>query len=335
MSFGPGVFFYSGGNLMPQKDFKTYDEQINILISRGVDISTPESKSFAKKALQHEGYYNLINGYNKLFLSDTDTYKSDTTIEEIFALYTFDKKLREIFLQNILHLETNIKSLIAYYFPQSHPECNYLVYGNFDTAKRDSYKNIPDLLAAIQRQIASRSSDPSITHYLKNYGYVPLWVLNNILTFGTISKFYSLMLQPERQSISKIFHIHDNELESILFYISSVRNFCAHGNRLYCYRSKRPLGDMELHNILQIPKSSNNEYLYGKRDLFAVMIALKATLSKQEFRRMVKDIDIAIKNTCKNFKVLSEKELLDSMGFPIDWKAKLLTNLSNSTDVTT
>ena len=37
------------------------------------------------------------------------------------------------------------------------------------------------------------------------YGYLPLWVLNNILTLGTISKFYSLMKQNERQTISKIF----------------------------------------------------------------------------------------------------------------------------------
>ena len=269
---------------MPAKDFKTYDEQISILVSRGVQIITPEDKSFAKKTLQHEGYYNLINGYNKLFLSGTDVYKPGTTLQEIYALYSFDKKLREIFLQNILHLETNIKSLIAYYFPQSHPESNYLIYGNFDTAKRDAYKNIPELIAEIQRQIANRCSDPSITHYLQSYGYIPLWVLNNILTFGTISKFYSLMLQQERQSISKIFHLSDNELESILFYISSVRNFCAHGNRIYCYRSRRPLGNMQLHIDLQIPLSDNNEYTYGKRDLFAVMIALKATLSKAEFR---------------------------------------------------
>lgn len=312
---------------MPTKDFKTYDEQINILISRGVNILTSEDKSFAKKTLQHEGYYNLINGYNKLFLSTVNVYKAGTTLQEIYALYSFDRKLREIFLQNILHLETNIKSLIAYYFPQSHPESNYLIYNNFDTAKRDAYKNIPELIAEIQRQIASRCSDPSITHYLQNYGYIPVWVLNNILTFGTISKFYSLMMQQERQAISKIFHISDNELESCLFYISSVRNFCAHGNRIYCYRSRRPLGDMQLHSVLAIPTSNTNEYLYGKRDLFAVMIALKATLSKTEFRRMVKDVDIAIRNTCRNFNVLSQQELLDAMGFPPDWKSKLLIKI--------
>jgi hypothetical protein len=45
---------------------------------------------------------------------------------------------------------------------------------------------------------------------------------------------------------------------------------------------------MRHHNALGIPLLPNGEYSYGKRDLFALLIALKATLSKTEFRRMVK-----------------------------------------------
>ena len=45
------------------KVFKTYDEQIALLNSRGIEISTSIERSDAKKALQHYGYYNLINGY--------------------------------------------------------------------------------------------------------------------------------------------------------------------------------------------------------------------------------------------------------------------------------
>ena len=311
---------------MPEKPFKTHDQLIELLESRGIDFSDPESKSFAKKKLQRIGYYSLINGYSYLFRDkeETDTYLPGTTINEIYNLYLFDQKLRDIFLRNILPLEINIKSLIAYYFPKTHPETHYLTYTNFDTSKKDASKNITSLISEIQRQIAGRFSDPSISHYLRNYGYIPLWVLNNILTFGIISKFYSLMQQKERQDISKTFHLSDNELESILSYISSVRNFCAHGNRLYCYRNKRPLYDTKLHQSMQIPKSDKNEYLYGKRDLFAAMIALKLTISKNEYRRMVKELDIALKNLYSHSRVLTEATILDSMGFPPDWKKKLL-----------
>ena len=306
------------------KPFKTYDEQIHILADRGVEIETTKQKSNAKKLLQREGYYNLINGYSKLFLEDVNMYKTGTTMEEIFALYKFDIKLREIFLKNILHLETNIKSLIAYYFPKSHPEPNYLIYENFNTSKRNASSHITSLFAEIQKQIASHATDPSISHYLTNYGYLPIWVLNNILTMGTISKFYSLMIQSERQEISKIFHLSDNELESILFYVSKIRNFCAHGNRLYCYRCKTPLSNFEIHSQINNPNGEDIEYTYGKRDLFACVIGLKYTLSKSEFKKFIEAIDTALKNLKSRISVISIAEVLLSMGFPSDWKQKIL-----------
>ena len=322
---GPGSFYFTEV-FMEEKPFKTHEQLVELLASRGVDFSNPDSKSFAKKKLQRIGYYNLINGYSFLFWESDckDKYKPGTTVNEIYNLYLFDQKLRETFLHNILPLETNIKSLIAYYFPQMHPETHYLTYDNFDITKKDASKNITGLLSEIQRQIAGRCSDPSIAHYLNNYGYIPLWVLNNILTLGTISKFYSLMQQKERQEISKTFHLSDKELENILTYVSSVRNFCAHGNRLFCYRSKRPLIDTSLHVAMQLPKSEKNEYLYGKRDLFAVMIALKLTISNREFRRLVKEVDIALKNLYSYTTVLTQETILSSMGFPQNWKDLLL-----------
>lgn len=113
---------------------------------------------------------------------------------KLHALYQFDRVLRNIFFRYILEVETNIKSLISYYFSEAHGHKNFLVYSNFNTSLRDSNTKITALIAEIQRQLASRSTDPSIAHYLNRHGYIPLWVLNNILTLGTISKFFSLML---------------------------------------------------------------------------------------------------------------------------------------------
>lgn len=310
---------------MSDKIFKTHDELIALLISRGVDISTPQQRSFAKKVLQHEGYYNLINGYNKLFILSKvpdDTYKPGTTMEEIYSLYSFDRKMRHIFLKYILQVETNVKSLIAYDFPKKYSHNNYLLYNNFDTSQRLASKNIPELISDIQRQISSRSSDPSISHYLSNYGYIPIWVLNNILTLGTVSKFYSLMKQKDRQDISKTFHILDTELESALFYLSKVRNICAHGNRLYCFRSRTPFVNTNLHTHLCIPKV-NNEYAYGKRDLFAAMIILKKLLPKNNYNTFIKLVSKNISDLTSNLKVLTEADILTCLGFPPNWRAQL------------
>ena len=327
---GPGSFYFV--EELMDKVFKTYDEQINILAARGVDISTPEKRSYAKKALQHYGYYNLINGYKKPFLKSEsedsgDVYKNGTTINELRALYDFDDRLRKIFLKYILVVESNLKSLIAYSFSQAHGHENYLIYTNFNTNMRDANKYIMEVIADIQKQLSYHTGDPCISHYLKNYGYVPLWVLNSILTLGTMSKFYKIMKQPERQNVSKPFKLMDNELENILMYITPIRNFCAHNNRLYCYRTKNPLTDTKIHATLNIPRleEGKHEYAYGKRDLFAVMIALHPLLPKLSYKKMIKELSNALNIFRKNMVVLQENEILDMMGFPESWKEDLLS----------
>ena len=54
VSFGPGVFlFVTEEN--DQKNFKTYDEMISLLLSRGIDIAPPEQRSYAKSVYSMKG----------------------------------------------------------------------------------------------------------------------------------------------------------------------------------------------------------------------------------------------------------------------------------------
>lgn len=305
---------------MEEKSFKTLDELVELLKNRGIDI---EDSDYAKRVLKKHGYYSLINGYNKLFLDKTSSevkYLSGTTIQEINALYQFDGVLRNIFFRYILKVEIEIKSLISLYFSEVHGHKNYLIYTNFNTSLKDSEGKITSLISDVQRQLSNKSSDPSILHYLKVHGYIPLWVLNNILTLGTISKFYSLMLPKEHQNVSRNYKMMDNELENALFYISTIRNFCAHGNRLYCFRNKSPLSSTNFHKKLNIEQNKDGEYLKGKRDLFACVIALKRLLSNNDFSKMSKEIFRAIGNLNKKLTILKIEDVLNEMGFPENWR---------------
>lgn len=306
---------------MAEKKFRTYDQMLDLLISRGIKIDNKNQRSNVKKILQHEGYYNLINGYKEPFLKnkDPERYLEGTTVEEIFALYEFDRSIREIFLRSILHVETNVKNLISYRFSEKYGHDNYLLYKNFDTTKRDASKNISSLISSVQGQIASHSLDPNISHYLKNHGYIPMWVLCGILTFGNMSKFYSLMKQPDRQSISAIFKISDNMLENFLNYLTAIRNFSAHGNRLYCFRSGKPLIDTMVHAALGIQKEQE-QYINGRNDLFAAVIVLKHLLSNNEFRSFYRSLNGAINKLSSKLHVVTIEQILCIMGFPESWK---------------
>ena len=112
----------------------------------------------------------------------------------------------------------------------------------------------------------------------------------------------------------------DNELENALMYLSAIRNFCAHGNRLYCYRTKKALIDTKLHDQMGIAKNSRDEYMQGKRDLFAALIALRRLLSHNDYKRMTEELSRSIRNLNKKLSVLSPDDVLKEMGFPTNWK---------------
>jgi len=307
---------------MSEKVFKTHDEQLDILARRGITLSPYAERKKAKLIIQREGYYKLINGYKEPFLSQKgpdEQYLPGTTVGEIHSLYCFDRELREIFLRHILHVETNIKSLISYCISENYGHENFLKYNNFNTAMKDADKQISAVLADIQRQVSSNTSDPCIKHYLNNYGYLPMWVLNNILTMGAISKFYSIMKTKDRQSISKIFKILDNDLESFLYYLSIVRNFSAHGNRLYCIRTTKPLANTNVHKNLSIG-IRQNEYVNGKRDLFAAVIALRYLISVNEFKHLIDELAETTDWLSRRLNIIGIDKILSSMGFPANWK---------------
>ena len=311
---------------MDSKEPKTLEEQIEILCERGVSIESEEDYSKAEDIIKRVGYYKLINGYKKLFIKTSEDeatgtieeYKEGTRLDEIFSLYTFDKSLREVMLRHILPVEIHIKSLLAFVISNNYGNDNYLKYQNFNNERSNAQKRITAVISDIYKQIANRNSDPSIHHYLTKYGFVPMWVLNNILTMGNISKLFSAMKISDRQEISREFNIQDNMLENFLHYLTNVRNLSAHGNRLYCMHSNKPLIDTPLHSSLGITKE-NEEYEYGKRDILGALISLKYLVSNNDSERLVDEINELLSKLSHKLHTISIDDVKNEMGLTENW----------------
>ena len=204
------------------KEFKTYQEQIELLKSRGIVINNEE---FALEKLQEDNYYNIINGYKDLFI-DSNQYIQGTTFEEIYSLFEFDRNLKSILLKNILIVENILRTLIAYNFSLKYGNDNYLKIDNFETLKNSGCKKekyqerieqIQKLICNMQLDIANNiKKKPYINHYILNYGFVPLWVLVNAISLGRLSQFYSLMDQSVRINVSKKWNVKENELNQFI-----------------------------------------------------------------------------------------------------------------------
>lgn len=306
-----------------EKTFKTIDEQIEILKSRNILIS---NYAMTHKILSKHNYYYLINGYKDLFLDNTsqiEKYINNTKFEEIYSLYCFDKNIKIVFLKYLLLIENELNTYISYEFSKSYGYKNYLILENFHNSTFNNsiiQKLINDINLEIQYQY--KSCNPMITHYLESYSYIPLWVLVRILSFGKISKFYSLMKQREQNAVSRKYNLKTQEFKVILHNLTLVRNICAHDEKLYDIKMKNRLASTIYHKKLGI-KSKNKNYQYATRDLFSVVISLKLLLSKKDFncfyKKLLKNMLYLEKSIC----TIDFKNILDKMGFPLNYKELL------------
>lgn len=303
-----------------QKKFLTYTDQLNKLESeKGLLIP---DRTYAEETLKRISYFALINGYKEPFKNlTTGNYKDHTSFEDIVALYTFDEGLRELFLKYLLKLERHIRSLLSYYFTEKYGESQtcYLNPANF-TDNRKFAADVARLINTLDN-LANRSSDyPYINHQRNTYRNVPLWVLVNGITFGSLSKFYALTTQDLKAKISKNFaSVNEKQLGQYLTVLTKFRNVCAHNERLYNYKTKDDIPDTVLHGKLMIPKRGA-QYVYGKHDLFSVVIAFRYLLPNDEFKKFKSSLNHIIQHYLSSSAVLSESCLLNMMGFPGNWR---------------
>ncbi|MCM1466718.1 MAG: Abi family protein [Alistipes sp.] len=135
-----------------------------------------------------------------------------------------------------------------------------------------------------------------------------------------LSKMYSFLPTQIRKKVSKNFyHVTDRELEQYLKVLVLYRNVCAHNERLFSHIVYSEIPDTILHKKLGIFKNGS-QYVCGKKDLFSVIIAFRYLLSKKDFMIFKGELTRIIKNYLKKSKRLSEKALLNEMGFPEAWK---------------
>ncbi len=298
-----------------KKTFKTLDEQVEILQTKGLII---EDIEYAKSVLLRENYF-FVNGYRHLFLNPNveKQFLSGTNFRELYAMFFFDRQVRNIIFKNILIIENNIKSIFSYVLSKKYgfKEKNYLDVKNFsqDSSK---YLQVQDLLKKMKRQIRVNGGQHSATqHYINNYGYIPMWVVVKVLSFGIVSELFTIMKNEDQLEIADVFGINRDNFLIYLPILANYRNLCAHEDILYNNRTQREILDTKYHNILGI-KLFDGEFVQGKKDLFALIIIMKQILNNDDFNLLMKELNYEIERLSGRLNVITVDKVLDSMGFP-------------------
>lgn len=301
-----------------QKKFVTFDEQVDLIINH--KHITVVDKENAKDILSRIGYFPLMEGYKHLFRKqNSNIYKTETTFDEIVNLYYFDEKLRELFLRYLLRIERHLRTLISYYFVECYgiSQDEYLNVNNYNKARK--YKNVINKLVVILEKTTNTTDYNYINYYRETYGNLPLWVTTNVLTFGSLSKMFTVLPQSIKSRICKHFNnINQNQMDSFLSVLTKYRNVCAHGECLFSYKTVDSISDTSLHEKLKLPKKGN-QYIKGKQDLFAVVIVFKYLLPNSDFLTFKRKLIMEIENVVQLNQHVSREELLDLMGFSNNW----------------
>ena len=313
---------------MIDKKFKNLEEQIEILKYKGMTITDEE---YAKKILLRENYF-FLSGYRyPLMRSMTDKhFLPGVTFEELYSLFLFDRDIRNIFFKNLLIIENNLKSIFSYQLSKKYgyKEKTYLKSRNF-TKDKNKQKQVNDLIKKMKRQIRINGSQHSATaHYMSNYGYIPLWILVKVLSFGIVGELFSIMKYDDQISICKMYNISLEDFSTYLPILSNYRNLCAHEDILYENKTQKHIKGTFYHQILNIEKSDEGEYVKGINDLFALVIIMKRMLSYDEFKNMSLELDKKIENLSYNLHSIKIENILDRMGFPANYMQ--LANIERS-----
>ena len=299
---------------MNKKEFRTLDEQVSILIGKGLIIKDTEK---TKEILLRENYF-FINGYRNLFYDNNRKFVKGTTFEELYSAFLFDRNLRNILFKNLLVVENNIKSIISYQLSKKYgyTEKDYLNPKNFTSDLKEN-RRVEDVLNKIKRQIRINGEKHTATfHYITKYHYVPLWILVKVLSFGLINELYGILKEEDKNEIASIYNISSDDFKIYLQLLSNYRNLCAHEDIVFEHRTQNYINDTIYHSKLNLRQNELGEYTQGKRDLFAVIIMLKRLLQKDRFAECMLEIDTILNRFDNNVETIKNDKLLNKMGFP-------------------
>ncbi len=210
----------------------TVEEQVDLLLSRGLKIGNKEEVSHY---LRFIGYYRL-SAYFIPFQyggesANNHDFKPNTSFEQILELYIFDRKLRLLVMDAVERIEVAIKAAIS--------NVASVNYGSHWFLRKDLFGIDPDFhdrfLEKTTKDLENKS-ETFIRHYKKNYSdpeLPPSWMLFEMLSQGTVSRIYNCLEPALKKEIASLFSVNYKILKTWLHTLSTLRNLCAHHCRLW------------------------------------------------------------------------------------------------------
>ena len=289
------------------KPFLPVSAQLALLKKRGMKFAN-ETK--ALHLLENISYHRFSAYWYPLLANKQDfVFRTEVTFETAFALYKFDRELRNLMNSELEKIEVAVRTKMAYVLS--------LANGVFWIDNQALFANptiYQDTLNKINEEL-TRNDDEIILSFKSKYSntYPPSYMLLEITSFGTLLRLYN-NLRPGKQKkdIATAFGLPDAVFASWLHTVVSIRNVCAHHERLWNRKLRiQPLFPRRTQHTWLANKTVSNNRLYYA--LSMLIYLLNTVNPKHTFKQKLENLFAKYTNVDRA-----------AMGFPANWQSEPL-----------
>ncbi len=203
----------------------TFHQQVELLDQRGLSMGDA-----AKSAewLKRIGYYRL-RPYWVALQDEEGGFKPEASLSSAVDLYIFDMKLRQCLITALEKFEVAVRVRVSHRVglrdPLGHrkPHC-------LDPRKIGAHAA---WLQSADNQISECREEWLADFENEFSGPCPTWMAVEAWSFAVLSKLFAIMHLNDRSSIAKEFGVNHDTLASWVRSCATVRNSCAHYNRVW------------------------------------------------------------------------------------------------------
>lgn len=269
------------------------DKQIEMLKKRGLIF---KDEANAREIILRENYDTLIRGYTDVFLSlkkKNHEFDDETYFEELYAIYCFDRELKNLFFSYLHMIEAHIKSYIAYMFINKYGNINFLKEENFMENSHDKYLKLME-------QISSNIERSYHEHININSKDISPLILVKYFTFGNITNLEQILKISDKEILENYTGVSYQDLEEYLRVLNIVRNICAHGDILF--------------NIKVYAKIDDKGNKFEKHKLYSIIKILNRLLSDDEFNYFLNQFENSLIYLRNKIDIVSYTNILEILG---------------------
>lgn len=226
------------------KPHLAFADQIRLLRSRGLLI---DDEAEAERLLSTIGYYRL-SGYWYVYRQldngrRDDRFVGGTTFGRVVRLYEADRRLKLLLLDALERIEIALRVMIGFTLGRRGAYA-HLDRSNLDGRFIRSSAGHPSTYDRWLHKVLgaqTRSSEDFVLHFQSKYdGRLPVWVVTEILDFGSMSYLFQGLKGADRNEIAGRLGVLDQSgggngtaLANWLRVLNYVRNVSAHHSRLW------------------------------------------------------------------------------------------------------